>query len=103
MTAQQRHNLELSRSMVAGKQPRPIRCPCCNMRILDVFDYGSYVVSVKCPKCKKEMFLDTALFRTVYPRRRYHSVPDMRYGSTGSTQGDWEPSPFLPSLGRYSR
>lgn len=99
MTDLQRRNLALSRSRAEGQQARPIRCPHCGMRVMDVFGYSSNLVSVKCPKCKAVLVLDTSLFRTARPRHRYG------YGrySNGRGEGDWEPSPFLPSLGRYAR
>ena len=102
MTDRQRYNLALSRRMAEGQQARPIRCPYCGMRLLDAYGHGHNVVSVKCPKCKAEMILDTSLFRKVRSRPRYGLSYGWR-GTAGWDEEDWEPSPFLPSLGRFSR
>ena len=102
MTDLQRHNLALSRRMAEGQQARPIRCPYCGMRLLDAYGHGSNLVSVKCPKCKAVLVLDTSLFRTVRPRHRY-GLPYGRRSTIARCEEDWTPSPFLPSLGRFSR
>ena len=74
--------LKQSREAAKGVPMRSIKCPKCGFYLLDAFGYGHYLIRIKCRKCKFDEVIDTALFRTMRPRRqqRFRAERRRRYG-----------------------
>lgn len=74
--------LRRSREAAEGLPLRMIRCPNCGFYLLQVYGHGHYLLNVKCNKCKFHQIIDTALFRTMRPRRQqlFRAERRRRYG-----------------------
>ena len=74
--------LTRSRQAAEGLPLRTIRCPNCGFYLLNVYGTGHYLLEIKCNKCKFHQTIDTALFRTMRPRRqqRFRAGQRRRYG-----------------------
>lgn len=64
---------KLALSQLAAEKliKREIKCPVCGFYLMDVYGRDHHITRVKCRKCKFNEVIDTALFRTVKPRRIY--------------------------------
>ena len=64
---------KLALSQLAAEEliKREIKCPVCGFYLMDVYGRDHHITRVKCRKCKFNEVIDTALFRTVKPRRTY--------------------------------
>ena len=68
---------KLALSQLAAEEliKREIKCPVCGFYLMDVYGRDHHITRVKCRKCKFNEVIDTALFRTVRPRRTYRVKP----------------------------
>lgn len=65
------NKLAFSRLAAEELIKREIKCPACDFYLMDVYGRDHHITRVKCRKCKFNEVIDTALFRTVKPRRTY--------------------------------
>ena len=74
--------LKRSKEAAEGIPVRAIKCPICGFYLLDAYGSGHYLIRIKCRKCKFDEVIDTALFRTMRPRRqqRFRAERRRRYG-----------------------
>lgn len=62
--------LELSRREVEGMEKRILKCPVCGFRIDGVYADGIGHRDIKCQKCKLEVTINLAYFRSHRPNKR---------------------------------
>ena len=55
---------------------RPVRCPNCGFRLMDVVGYDHMIIKTKCSRCKFEEAIDVALYRRI---KRYKNEAVYRH------------------------
>lgn len=75
-TAEKEHKIMLSALETRYMKFRPIYCPICNFKMIDVFEDIAGHFAVKCQRCKAVVPINAAYFRTsrraAYQKRAYH-------------------------------
>ncbi len=57
--------LDRSKQSIGDREGRIIRCPKCGFRLTTAYGHADIPIDLKCAKCKEELTLNLAFFRTV--------------------------------------
>lgn len=70
LSADMEELIRKSKDSIGEREMRKIRCPRCRHILMDAYDHADVPLMIICKKCKEEVVIKLAFFRTSGKRRR---------------------------------